>query len=123
MPTEQEYQDIIAYLILGSEALIESEEDNHTFVFSSDGDGWNEPFSESGDCHCGWQGLSWVQTDPRCSGRPSLWEYALEWANHIKKDIWRDDDEGISQDTDPLQEGLDSAEEANDRGRLDDGRP
>lgn len=118
---EQEYREMIAFLVLGDQAMIEDDKANHSFVYTFDGDGWNEPFSASGDCHCGWNGLSWVQTDPACSGRYDIWEYVFVWTKHIKTDVWRDDHEGISQDTDAVQEGLDSAEEANDRGRLDNG--
>jgi hypothetical protein len=100
MPTEQEYQSALAFLVLGQYAMIEDDEYNHSFVFNSDGDGWNEPLSESGDCHCGWQGLSWVQVDPACSGRYDIWEHVMEWVNHIQRDVWREDDEGISQDSD-----------------------
>lgn len=103
-PTSQELKDTIAYLIMGNEGqIVGSEEDEHfhSFTFSDEGDGWNEPRSESSGCDCGWQGLSWVQIDPKCTGRPSIWEYALAWKDHILKDIWKEeDDERISQDTD-----------------------
>lgn len=103
MFSENEYQDMIAFLVLGGEAVIEDDEHNHDFVYHFEGDGWNEPFSESGDCHCGWQGLSWTQTDPQMSGRYQIWEYVFVWTKHIKTDVWRDDDEGISQDTNAVQ--------------------
>lgn len=122
-PQVEDFKTAIAFLVLGNEAMIEDEQFNHSFVYTAEGDGWNEPLSDSGDCHCGWQGLSWVQIDPACSGRPQIYEYVLEWVKHIREDVWKEDeDEGVSQDSDAVQERLDGTEEANDRGRLDNTR-
>ncbi len=51
---------------------------------SADGDGWNEPFSEDYTCDCTyWEGMQWVQTDPKCLDRPSLDLILAYWLQHV----------------------------------------
>jgi hypothetical protein len=100
MPSQiPSYKDAIEILVLGMEALIEHEGESHWFKFWQEGDGWNEPFSDHSSCACGWDGVSWVQTDRQCSGRTQIADHVLLWAQHITEDVWRDEDEGIPQDS------------------------
>ena len=60
------------------------DEADHALEGSSDGDGWNEPWSEDYGCLCGeWDGIGWVQTDPACSGRPDPLEVIRAWRLHV----------------------------------------
>lgn len=56
----------------------------HALIFSEEGDGWNEPMSEDWSCSCEeWEGVEWVQRDPKCSGRPDHVGVALAWREHF----------------------------------------
>lgn len=84
MHTEKDYQEMIEYLVAGDQGWIEDDEWNHSFVYSSEGDGWNEPLSDTSSCHCGWDGLQWVQTDPEMTGRYAIWEHVFMWTRHVR---------------------------------------
>lgn len=122
MATEKEYQEAIALLVLGDAGQIDcGDGENHYFEFVEDGDGWNEPYSDSGGCACGWDGMGWIQTNPRCTGRKDIWEYVLEWVKHINEDVWKVDHGDIPQDSDFVQEESGrSGKGQNDFGLLDD---
>jgi len=103
MPTEQEYEEAIEFLVMGNHSYIEDYSSMHWFKIYEEGDGWNEPRHESSSCECGWDGLSWTQSDPQCSNRPAIFKHVFEWVKHIKEDVWREEDEGISQDSNAVQ--------------------
>ena len=106
MPDEiKELREALALVILGSQGLIEDDYYNHSFIAYEDGDGWNEPRSDDFSCSCEqWEGPSWVQKDPQCSGRIDLPDAALEWVKHIYKDVWKteENDGDLSQNPDTL---------------------
>jgi len=101
--TIKELREALALVILGAQGLIEDDHYNHELVWSEDGDGWNEPYSDDFGCFCEqWDGLGWVQTNPQCTGRIDLPDAALEWVKHIYKDVWKieENDGDLSQDSD-----------------------
>lgn len=58
----------------------------HSLDVYEEGDGWNEPRYEEFSCGCdGWEGPSWVQVDPECTGRPSMLEVVSEWLQHVNE--------------------------------------
>lgn len=87
-------EDLVSLLVLGPLSMIDDGVEYHDFVWSEDGDGWNEPYSDNFSCACGnWDGPFWCQTDPQCSGRPGMVEVALLWRQHILRDVWKTDED------------------------------
>lgn len=103
---EKRLKDALTYVLIGDKGGMEE----HFFEWEEDGDGWNEPYSDSFKCGCEEWGMDWIQSDPKCSGRPDLIEMVLSWADHINNDYYAEmhkewealDNGDLSQDSDPL---------------------
>jgi hypothetical protein len=101
--SEEYYKELITNLVCGYAGMISDGVFDHELVYEIDGDGWNEPQSETFSCHCGeWEGFDWIQTDPACSGRPDLITAAFLWLDHIRLDVYGVDDGDVSQDSNPV---------------------
>ena len=89
---QQDLHDVIRMLVSCTLTPIAGGDDrDHELVFDGDGDGWNEPFSETNDCICGdWQ-IHWVQIDPEQTGRPDSVDVALAWRKHVL-DTWPEEE-------------------------------
>jgi len=74
------YEEAFAYML---------HDDYHKLEYYWEGDGWNEPYSDSWTCDCDEAfdhfDISWVQIDPRCSNRPTMLEVAREWVKHVRE--------------------------------------
>lgn len=102
---EQRLEEAIAFLLLGGNAMLSDLDHDHDFYWESDGDGWNEPYSDSFSCHCNDWGISWVQQDRDCSGRIDLHEAVLQWVAHIHDTLYKvneEDNGDLPQDSNPF---------------------
>lgn len=71
----------------------------HTLAHTTDGDGWNEPHSLRTTCECGsWEGVEWVQTDPKQRDRPGDADLLIAWRDHVTGAL------GFSEGDDPSKE-------------------
>lgn len=78
--------DVISLLmqLVLSGSVQGADELDHCLEASSEGDGWNEPESETYTCTCEeWEGIGWVQIDPARTGRPDPMEVVRQWRLHV----------------------------------------
>lgn len=92
--SNSELEDLVVMLM---QDYIPTETVDHSYSFTEDGDGWNEPMSEYHECHCGEWEVSWVQTSRDCEDRPQLVDIGMQWRKHVNE-CWEKDNGVLPQD-------------------------
>jgi hypothetical protein len=90
--TIDQYQAALEALVYSLEAAAEGLEQDHQLLLEMDGDGWNEPMSESPRCSCGlgFEHYFWVQgwENTRDNLMKSRADLAVEWMMHERRATW-----------------------------------
>lgn len=88
--TIDQYKNALENLVYILDGLAEGHEFEHQLLLEMDGDGWNEPMSESPRCSCGarFGGYQWTQewrSDVPLASRADL---AVEWNMHYNRQLF-----------------------------------